>query len=117
MHDSCKHKTDYRIVSMHQPRVRPIVRGKATAEVEFGAKVSLSMMDGHAICHRFIDEHHETAEGYFYSSRMVQNNWTPLEWLAENRGLFSNRQLNFYAIVYVQSLRNKRLGGNRQHEF
>ncbi len=52
MHDSRKHKTEHRIVSIHQPWVRPIVRGKATAEVEFGAKVSLSMMDGYSFIER-----------------------------------------------------------------
>ena len=31
-----------RIVSIRQPHVRPIVRGKAGKRVEFGAKVSIS---------------------------------------------------------------------------
>ena len=35
-----------RIVSIFQPHIRPIVRGKASAKVEFGAKVSFSMLDG-----------------------------------------------------------------------
>lgn len=39
---------DHRIVSIHQPHVRPIVRGKATAKVEFGAKIQVSLMDGYA---------------------------------------------------------------------
>src|SRR5699024_7448189 len=37
-----------RIVSNSQPHVRPIVRGKANARVEFGAKVSVSLVDGYA---------------------------------------------------------------------
>jgi IS5 family transposase len=37
---------DYRIVSIHQPHVRPIVRGKAQAKVEFGSKINCSMVDG-----------------------------------------------------------------------
>src|SRR5699024_5258081 len=37
-----------RIVSISQPHVRPIVRGKANARVEFGAKVSVSLVDGYA---------------------------------------------------------------------
>ena len=41
-----------RIVSIHQPHVRPIVRGKANAKVEFGSKINLSMVDGIS----FIDE-------------------------------------------------------------
>ena len=35
-----------RIVSISQPHVRPIVRGKAGKNVEFGAKISLSLTDG-----------------------------------------------------------------------
>jgi tetratricopeptide (TPR) repeat protein len=40
-----------RIVSIGQPHVRPIKRGKANAKYEFGAKVSISLVDGYA----FID--------------------------------------------------------------
>jgi hypothetical protein len=42
------HKINDRIVSISQPHVRPIVRGKATAETEFGAKVAISIVDGYA---------------------------------------------------------------------
>lgn len=38
-----------RIVSIHQPHVRPIVRGKATANTEFGAKIHVSLIDGYAL--------------------------------------------------------------------
>jgi IS5 family transposase len=41
-----------RIVSIHQPHVRPIVRGKSQAKVEFGAKIHCSLIDGIA----FLDE-------------------------------------------------------------
>jgi hypothetical protein len=40
------HRVGDRIVSISQPHVRPIVRGKAGAEVEFGAKISVSCVDG-----------------------------------------------------------------------
>ncbi|MBV5303680.1 MAG: hypothetical protein JZU70_05715 [Chlorobium sp.] len=39
-------RIDDRIVSISQPHVRPIVRGKASAKVEFGMKLSLSVVDG-----------------------------------------------------------------------
>lgn len=35
-----------RIVSIYQPQVRPMVRGKAGVSVEFGAKISVSLVDG-----------------------------------------------------------------------
>jgi len=43
-----KHSVADRIVSLHQPHVRPIVRGKLKAKVEFGAKIHLSLVDGYA---------------------------------------------------------------------
>ena len=48
MYDSDTRRVDDRIVSLHQPWVRPIVRGKAGVPVEFGAKVALSLSDGYA---------------------------------------------------------------------
>lgn len=38
-------RTDHRIVSLTQPHVRPIVRGKAGKPTEFGAKLSVSSID------------------------------------------------------------------------
>ncbi len=45
---SRSHQVDDRIVSIHEPHVRPIVRGKARAKTEFGAKIHMSMVDGFA---------------------------------------------------------------------
>lgn len=46
MFDNKKHSIKNRIVSLSQPYVRPIVRGKASAKTEFGAKVEISVIDG-----------------------------------------------------------------------
>ena len=48
MFDQKSHKVADRIVSISQPYVRPIVRGKANADVEFGAKISVAMVEGYA---------------------------------------------------------------------
>jgi len=48
MYEERKHKISGRIVSVSQPHVRPIVRGKARASVEFGAKISVAKIDGYA---------------------------------------------------------------------
>jgi len=42
-----KRQVSDRLVSIHQPHVRPIVRGKAKAPTEFGSKIHLSMIDGY----------------------------------------------------------------------
>gem|GEM_PF-6371257 len=49
---SRSHQIKDRIVSIRQPHVRPIVRGKVKARVEFGAKVSVTMVNGYAILER-----------------------------------------------------------------
>ena len=43
MYDNNTHKVKDRIVSISQPYIRPIVRGKAKAPVEFGAKLDMSI--------------------------------------------------------------------------
>lgn len=53
MHRDGTHTCENRIVSIHQPHVRPIVRGKAKAKVEFGAKIGVSLVSGYS----FIDHH------------------------------------------------------------
>lgn len=42
------HSVSDRIVSIEQPHVRPIIRGKAGAPVEFGAKIAASLVGGYA---------------------------------------------------------------------
>ena len=46
MYQSQTHRIDDRIVSITQPYVRPIVRGKVGVPVEFGAKLSVSCVQG-----------------------------------------------------------------------
>ncbi len=41
-----------RLVSISQPHVRPIVRGKASARTEFGMKLSISVVDGWSMIER-----------------------------------------------------------------
>ncbi|MGN0350215.1 MAG: IS5 family transposase [Roseburia sp.] len=43
MYDNKTHSVKHRIVSLSQPWIRPIVRGKTKAPVEFGAKLDLSI--------------------------------------------------------------------------
>ena len=52
MFEEKTHSIEHRIVSIHQPHVRPIVRGKTNANVEFGSKINVSLMNGYA----FLDD-------------------------------------------------------------
>ncbi|CAD5938267.1 putative protein ORF8 in nfe locus [Planktothrix tepida] len=52
MYDNNKQSISDRIVSLSQPHIRPIVRGKAGVSVEFGAKLSASCMDDYVFLDR-----------------------------------------------------------------
>ena len=48
MYQTGSHRIPDRIVNLHQPHIRPIVRGKAGAAVEFGAKIAISLHNGYS---------------------------------------------------------------------
>ena len=66
MYQNHIHTIEDRIVSIHQPHVRPIVRGKSQAKVEFGSKIHLSLIDGIS----FLDE--LSWDAYNEGSHMMQ---------------------------------------------
>ena len=52
MYENKQQRIDDRIVSLTQPHIRPIVRGKAGTPVEFGAKLSVSYQNGYVFIDR-----------------------------------------------------------------
>lgn len=46
LHRTRARRIDHRLVSLHQPHVRPVVRGRLGHPVEFGAKFSVALVDG-----------------------------------------------------------------------
>lgn len=53
MYDNKTHKCNRRIVSLYQPYVRPIVRGKDKSKTEFGSKINVSEVNGFCRIDRF----------------------------------------------------------------
>jgi len=51
MHSQRINRCDHRIVNIYQPWVRPMVTGKQAKKVEFGAKSSVSLLEGFASVH------------------------------------------------------------------
>jgi IS5 family transposase len=49
MHNENTNRVDDRIVSIYQPYVRPVMRGKAKHKVEFGSKNGISLQHGYAL--------------------------------------------------------------------
>lgn len=71
MFETTSHSIPRRIVSLSQPHVRPIPRGKARGKTEFGAKLHISMVDGYARMERLsfeayneCDDFHSVVEAY-----------------------------------------------------
>jgi len=63
MHATKTHSISDRIVSIHQPHVRPMVRGKSGCPVEFGSKVGLSLHNGLTFLdHLSWDSYNETED-------------------------------------------------------
>ncbi len=63
MFENYSNRTDDRIVSITQPHVRPIKRGKAGRNTEFGAKLSLSVVDGFSFADRISwDSYNESTD-------------------------------------------------------
>ena len=52
MYENKEQSIQDRIVSLTQPHIRPIVRGKAGKSVEFGAKLSASCRNGYVFLDR-----------------------------------------------------------------
>jgi transposase, IS5 family len=52
MYEQRENRINDRIVSVSQPHVRPIKRGKANASTEFGAKISASLINGYCFLDR-----------------------------------------------------------------
>jgi len=63
MFENNSQRVDDRIVSISQPHVRPIVRGKAGRPTEFGAKLSISVVGGFSfVDHRSWDNYNESGD-------------------------------------------------------
>lgn len=62
------HRIDDRIVSLQQPYIRPIQRGKANAKVEFGAKIDCSLSEGVIDIERF--DFNAFSEGQDFSATL-----------------------------------------------
>ena len=83
MYRENKRKVADRIVSLDQPYIRPIVRGKAKAPVEFGVKFDLSVAEG--VCR----VEHMSFDAYNESSVLVQ----AVERYREREGHYPSRVL------------------------
>lgn len=85
------HQCKDRIISVFQPHVRPIVRGKTKAKIEFGAKVGASVVEGFT----FIDHHswdaYNESEDLLPQLRLYKQRWGCLPAKVEADKIYMNR--------------------------
>lgn len=87
MYHHRQHRIEDRIVSLAQPHVRPIVRGKAGTPVEFGAKIAISCV-----------------EGYVFLDHLEWNNFNESNDLPEQIERFKQRLGHYPASVHADQI-------------
>lgn len=80
-----------RIVSLHRPEIRPIVRGKDGRDVEFGPKVLLSWVDGFCFLDYFSFDAYNEAEHAELSLEKYRERFGKLPKVSIGDGIFGNR--------------------------
>jgi IS5 family transposase len=81
MYDAQSQRVNDRIVNLSKPHVRPIIRGKAGRNTEFGAKISISDDNG------FVDLDRISWDNYNESSDLIKR----VEQYKEDRGYYPER--------------------------
>ncbi|MGL5016076.1 MAG: transposase [Bacteroidales bacterium] len=92
MYDERKSSCSDRIVSIHQPHVRPIVRGKSKGKVEFGAKIGVCVDNGYSrIDHLSWDAYNESEDlSVHLENYKAQHGFYPYRVLGDK--IYLNRQ-------------------------
>ena len=99
-----------RIVNLVQRHVRPIVRGKARAAVEFGAKISVSVRNGFAFLHRISwDPYNESDDLIPQAKKYKQEHGCYPERICADRIYITTKNRNFCSKNNIR-LSGKRLG-------
>lgn len=110
MHRTRSKRIDYRIVNIHQPHVRPIVRGKDSAKTEFGSKIQMSLTGGFVFIDHLSWEAYNEG-GYLLDSiekYKVRFGHYPAEVLADQ--IYCNRQNRKELKLLGIKLKSKPLG-------
>jgi len=85
------HQMKDRIVSLHLPHIRPMVRGKDGRDVEFGPKVLLSWVNGFCFLDHFSFSAYNEAEHAEESLKKYEERFGKLPKVSIGDGIFGNR--------------------------
>ena len=105
MYEHGKHQISDRIVSISQPHVRPIVRGKAGKRTEFGAKISGVVIDGNVYLDNLNWNAYNEQEDLIQAVEKYRNrfgcfpesvNADKIYWNRNNRKYLKSKGINLY---------------------
>ena len=110
MFENRTHSIPHRILSLAQPWVRPIVRGKPHAKSEFGAKLHISLVDGYARIERLDFEAYNESEDFWNAVSRYCDRYGcwPERVLADK--IYRNRQTLSFCKEHGIRLSGPRLG-------
>ena len=110
MFENRTHSIPHRILSLAQPWVRPIVRGKPHAKSEFGAKLHISLVDGYARIERLDFEAYNESEDFWNAVSRYRDRYGcwPERVLADK--IYRNRQTLSFCKEHGIRLSGPRLG-------
>jgi len=114
MYDTNTHSIEDRIVSISQPHIQPIVRGKAGSECEFGAKLSISLVNGYARIERLSWNNYNESSGFReqVAAYLNRNGCYPTAISADQ--IYRNRENIRYCKEHGIRLSGPRLGRPQQ---
>lgn len=135
MYDTKTHSCTDRIVSIFQPHVRPIPRGKTKAQIEFGSKLGVSLDKGFARINTFSwDAYHEGGDliKQVESYKELHGHYPELVQVdkiyatRENRSWLNERNIRITAVplgrrkgreaeTYYQKLKRRKEATERNH--
>lgn len=92
MFDTGTHRCENRIISIFQPHVRPIVRGKARSKVEFGSKIGVSVVGGYAFIDHFSWDAYNECDDLMVHLRAYKKRFGCLPQLVEADKIYLNRK-------------------------
>jgi hypothetical protein len=110
MYDHKSRRIDDRIVSINKPHVRPIKRGKAGADVEFGAKVSASVVDGFVFVDRISWDNFNESKDLIDQIEAYKNRFGHFPESVHADKIYRNRDNLRYCKKYKIRLSGPRLG-------
>ncbi len=116
MFDNKKHTVENRIVSISQPYVRPIVRGKTKAPTEFGAKVEISVVNGYVRMEKLSWDAYNECESLIsiVESYKERNGFYPGRILADK--IYRNRKNLNYCKEHKISITGPALGRPKKNK-